>query len=237
MNKGSKLTNWLLSNKALTSLRKGVQNSLGKRSLALVSYGESPRPHVFPLINKVKKEVDMLLYYNEAYQIYMCVEQTSKIEGDIAEVGSYRGASGKIICEAKGDKVFHMFDTFEGLPELTKEDDKDLFFKGQFGSSLEMVTNYLKAYKNVHLYKGLFPGTSDPIKDKRFSFVHLDVDLHEPTALSLDFFYPRMNKGGIILSHDYVNAIGVKKAFDEFFADKPEPVIEMSGTQCLIVKT
>jgi hypothetical protein len=28
----------------------------------------------------------------------------------------------------------------------------------------------------------------------------------------------------------------VKKAFDEFFEQKQEPIIEMSGTQCLIVK-
>ena len=45
-----------------------------------------------------------------------------------------------------------------------------------------------------------------------------------------------MSKGGIILSHDYVTSLGVKKAFDEFFKDKIEPVIIMNGNQCLIVK-
>jgi len=46
-----------------------------------------------------------------------------------------------------------------------------------------------------------------------------------------------MNKGGVIISHDYFGSPVVKKAFDDFFKDKPEPIIEMSGTQCLIVKT
>lgn len=46
-----------------------------------------------------------------------------------------------------------------------------------------------------------------------------------------------MTKGGVIISHDYPSAAGVKKAFDEFFKDKPEPIIQISGSQCLVVKT
>ncbi len=46
-----------------------------------------------------------------------------------------------------------------------------------------------------------------------------------------------MNKGGVILSHDYPKAVGVKKAFDDFFANKMEIVIEVaSKQQCMVVK-
>jgi hypothetical protein len=47
-----------------------------------------------------------------------------------------------------------------------------------------------------------------------------------------------MSTGGIIIAHDYGHLIsaGVRKAIDEFFADKPEPVIELCGSQCLVVK-
>jgi hypothetical protein len=45
-----------------------------------------------------------------------------------------------------------------------------------------------------------------------------------------------MSSGGIILSHDYVIADGVRKAFDEFFAHKAETVLELTGNQCLVVK-
>jgi O-methyltransferase len=98
------------------------------------------------------------------------------------------------------------------------------------------VKNYLKDYQDVYFYKGLFPSTATAVEDKRFSFVHLDVDTYESTRSCLRFFYPRMNRGGIILSHDYISAAGVRKAFDEFFNHKVEPIIEMSGTQCLVVK-
>jgi hypothetical protein len=61
------------------------------------------------------------------------------------------------------------------------------------------------------------------------------VDLYKTTLDALEFFYPRMNPGGVIMSHDYIRC-GVKKAFDEFFKDKPEPIIQLIDSQSLIVK-
>jgi O-methyltransferase len=45
-----------------------------------------------------------------------------------------------------------------------------------------------------------------------------------------------MSPGGVILSHDYATTPGVRKAFDDFFANKAEPVLETAGSQCLVVK-
>jgi hypothetical protein len=66
--------------------------------------------------------------------------------------------------------------------------------------------------------------------------VNLDVDTHESTKQCLEFFYPRLSPGGILISHDYITAPGVKKAFDDFFLGKAEPVLETAGSQCLVVK-
>ncbi len=191
------------------------------------------------LVKKIKSETTMLLFDVETFQLSRAVTQTSKIKGEIAEVGVFRGGSAKLICEAKGNKKLHLFDTFEGLPPLSAADNINQFHEKQFSSSFDEVKNYLKDYSNVYFYKGLFPATAAPIANERFSFVHIDVDLYEATLDCLQFFYPRMNKGAILISHDYVIAPGVRKAFDEFFADKPEPIIEIeiSGSQCLVVKT
>ncbi|MDD4062318.1 MAG: macrocin O-methyltransferase [Candidatus Pacebacteria bacterium] len=202
-----------------------------------VYYNDPERLKVLDLVKKIKGETEMLLGDNEGYQLYMAVKSTSKIDGDIAEVGTYMGGSAKIICEAReNDKYVYLFDTFNGLPELSNHDNNIHFQAGEFKSSLDYVANYLKEYSNVFITKGLFPQTADIIKNKKFSFVNLDVDLHEGTRDSLDFFYPRMSRGGVIISHDYISTPGVKKAFDEFFKDKPEPIIELSGSQCLIIK-
>lgn len=75
-----------------------------------------------------------------------------------------------------------------------------------------------------------------PVADQRFSPVHLDVDLYQPTHDALEFFYPRVNQGGIFLIHDYLWAEGVRKAVQEFFAGRPEPIPELAGTYGCIVK-
>jgi O-methyltransferase len=231
-----KFVKWSIKSRIMAFPRDIIFNLLRSANLSILSYNDPERSKVFDLIREIKRENEMYLGDNEAYQIFMAVKRTQKIKGDIAEVGSYKGGSSKIISEAKGNKTLHLFDTFEGLPDLCPDDDPEQFHKGQFPAPLEDVKNYLKKYKKVHFYKGLFPSTAGPIKNKKFSFVHLDLDLHDATLAGIEFFYPRMNRGGIIISHDYISAPGVRKAFDDFFKDKPEPIIEMSGSQCLIVK-
>ena len=187
------------------------------------------------LIKQIKRETEMLLADEDAYLIYATVKKTEKIEGDIAEVGVYKGGSAKLMREATG-KPLHLFDTFEGLPDLHVKDNPKQFQKGNFFASLESVKRYLNNYPNIHFYKGLFPATAETIKGKKFSFVHLDVDIYESTLNCLTFFYPRMSRGGVIISHDRGVDV-VRKAFDEFFDDKPEIIIEPYMTsQNLVIK-
>jgi hypothetical protein len=74
------------------------------------------------------------------------------------------------------------------------------------------------------------------VEERTYAFAHFDVDLYEGTVGCLEYFYPRMVRGGILLSHDYDWASGVRKAFDDFFADKPERIIEQPSTQCMVLK-
>lgn len=199
-------------------------------------YGCSGRKEFARTVKKIRHETDLLLEDIEAYHVFMAVRSTQKVPGDIAEVGVYRGGSAKIICAAKGDRNLHLFDTFEGLPEVDDVDAVWPFYKGKFAASFQDVQKYLASERNVFFYKGIFPDTSGPVTDRAFSLVNLDVDTYGSTKQCLQFFYARMSPGGVIISHDYLTAPGVRKAFDEFFSDKPEPVMETSGSQCLVVK-
>lgn len=208
-----------------------VESKIGKTIIPLDK-------EIAPVINHLKKNNMLAMQRYTAQVLYYSVKNVSKIDGDIAEVGVFKGGSAKIICEAKKEKTLYLFDTFSGLPEVSEIDD-ERFFKGRFKeslSSLDIVKEFLSEYKNVFFYKGIFPETSKPIADKRFSFVNLDVDLYKSTLDSLEFFYPRMNKGGIIMCHDYPGATGVKRAVNEFFKDKPEIIINITANQALIIK-
>lgn len=190
---------------------------------------------VTQLIRRVRSERRWLITSNEAFVVYSLARAQRQLDGELVEVGVYEGGSAKLICEAKGDRAFHIFDTFAGLPE-PQGADQLVHRAKMFSCSLESVSQYLSGYSNLTFHPGRFPDTAQPVADRRFSFVHLDVDLYDSTQSSLEFFYPRMVPGGIILSHDYSVLAGVRRAFTEFLVDKPEPLIELPTTQCLITK-
>lgn len=229
-------------------IRNFVNKYYATKGMALVSSDSAKRLEIFALVDKVKipqnygvKQIreeghEMSISDLDAYSICTMLEKARKIEGDVAEVGVYQGGSAKLICQ-NTNKPVHLFDTFEGLPDVGEHDSPILFHKGDFCGSLESVKDYLKDCSNVSFYKGVFPSTADVVKNKKFSFVNLDVDLYKSTMDCLEFFYPRMSKGGVILSHDYPTTKGVQKAFDEFFKDKLEIVMSPFGTkQALVIK-
>jgi O-methyltransferase len=201
-----------------------------------VSFNNDERIAMLKLIRTVYRERTMLLTPNEAYQLLAAVQAARKIEGEFAEIGVFQGASSKLICEFKGERALHLFDTFEGLPEPGNFDSPERVTAGQYAHRMEDVRTYLGKYSNVHLYRGLFPDSAGPVADKRFAFVNIDVDLYEGTYATLEFIYPRMNRGALLMSHDYASLIGVRRAFDEFFRNRVETVMQLTGSQCLVVK-
>jgi len=229
----------LIKNALLRSLTKpllaAMQDVLTRNHREVVYLGHPERAKAATRIREIVTSWEtQSMTVGEAYMVRSAVIATAKIEGDIAEVGVFRGGSARVICEAKGDRTLHLFDTFEGLPEPGSNDFA--LKKGQFQCNLESVQSFLSGFPNLHFYKGYFPETAGPIKDHSFSFVHLDVDLYKTTLEALQFFYPRMNLGALVISHDYLKFPGVRQAFEEFFDSKSETVIELIGDQCMVCK-
>jgi O-methyltransferase len=216
------------------SAQRGVHDVFGFFQYGLANYRYANRAPVMQQIRQIKRDRKMLLTPVEAYQLHAAATSVAKIPGDAAEVGVFRGASAKLIRLALPDKTLHLFDTFQGLPQ-PRAVDGDLL-SGEFCCSLEEVRRYLGGDPKMHFHKGIFPLSGAAAQDRTFSFVHLDVDLYEGTLGALEWFYPRMQPGGVIITHDYIVLPGPTKAFNEFFSDKPEPIIELSGSQGMVIK-
>lgn len=228
---------WLKS-KGIQKLGGGFLERFGIRSwsrVMMAALGSRKDKEALKLIRQVFRDNRSLMTSYEMWIIYSLARAQMKMPGAIAEVGVYKGASAKIISELKGDKALHLFDTFEGLPQAS-EHDRGVHKIGQYTCSLESVQDYLQGYPNLHYYKGLFPDSAINVSDDRFCLAHFDVDLYEGTKACLEYFYPRMIPGGIMVTHDYDILAGVRKAFEEFLADKPESLIELPTTQCMVVK-
>lgn len=222
----------------MEAVKESVRGFFARRQVLTIRYTGADRDGALKRASEVKSERKSLLSHGDICQIISAVQATQRVPGDLVEFGVAYGASARIIAEYGagngGGRTLHLFDTFEGLPEPGPHDSVR-FCKGSYGCSLESVQQYLSGLP-VTYHKGFFPQTAEGLRDSVFAFVHLDVDLYESTLEGLKFFYPRTSRGGIILSHDYKSSAGVDKAFQEFFADKPEPVVGLSGYQCLVVK-
>ncbi len=213
----------------------GAQYALGLHQREVVSFAQPERAAEARRIREIITGFPtQTVGVDEAYQIRNAVLATRDVPGLLAEVGVFRGGTARVICEAKGDRELHLFDTFEGLPATTAIDTG--FRQGEYACSLEAVQQYLAGCQDVHFHQGLFPGTGASVSEERFAFVHLDVDLHESTLAALRFFYPRMSVGAMLISHDFVEFPAVRQAFEEAFAGIAQPVLELTGNQCLVVK-
>jgi O-methyltransferase len=171
---------------------------------------------------------DKIRLYNIWMQLKRIKEQN--IAGDLAELGVYQGDTARIIHLCAPDRELHLFDTFEGFPagDLAGETGKASGYTTRHfaDTSVEKVIEKISGNENIHFHKGYFPDTADELKETKFCFVSMDADLAAPTKAGLEFFYPRLSSGGVIMVHDYnPEWPGLMKAVNDFSDNIPEHLI------------
>lgn len=173
------------------------------------------------------------------YTLRELLKLVSHLPGDAAECGAHRGFSSYLICEAlQGtDAIVHLFDSFEGLSQPEARDG-DYWQRGSLTSAEEVLHETLAGFDNYRAYKGWIPTRFEEVSNRRFRFVHIDVDLYQPTYDSLAFFYPRVERGGIVLldDHGFRSCPGARAAADAYMSDKPEPIALLPTGQGFFVK-
>jgi O-methyltransferase len=162
------------------------------------------------------------------------------VAGDTAECGVFQGAGSYLICAANEphpERVHHVFDSFEGLSAPT-DHDAGYWEPGDLAFGLEGVRQNLASFARVEYHKGWIPERFADVEGRKFSFVHIDVDLAQPTRDSIEFFYPRLADGGIILCDDYgfETCPGATQMIDAYLADKPEKMVRLSGGGGFMIK-
>lgn len=224
-----------------------VASKLSNQTLFRFNYQLLPAPNV-TVLRPWEYDAEFLKLLEEirsatlvdpirCFMLYQAARSVRTVPGDVAELGVYKGGTGRMLSRVLAHKPVHLFDTFEGMPERDGRYDSPTYTTDFLSdTSLEQVTQFLADRPNVKLYAGTFPGTSGPIEQSRFAFVHLDADVYPATLSGCEFFYPRMNPGGVLMFDDFGNCPGVVKAAEEFFADKPEVVSYLQSGQGIVTK-
>jgi hypothetical protein len=188
------------------------------------------------LLRETRSKTQLLLTDPAALHILVCARAARRLHGAYAEAGVFKGGSARLICEEKGAAPLHLFDVFEMLqqgPIAGAEQVREHF--GSVHGRLTDTRQLLAAYSNVHFHPGLFPETTAALEDVRFSFVHLDLDLRDPTHAALEFFHPRLVAGGILIGDDYDDP-AVRDCFDHWFEQRPDTIVELPWSQVMVIR-
>lgn len=189
-------------------------------------------------------------FYNLA-QFFL---QVQKLEGAIAECGCWKGLSSYMLCHLlrrhragfRG-AGYQIFDSFEGLsvpvdadmvmnPKLQSADATRP--AGSYAAAYYEVRASLAEFPEIEYHKGWLPQSLEGLPEQRYRFVHVDVDLYEPSKGCLEYFYPRLVPNGMIVSDDYGSLYwpGAKKAIDDFCAEHQVPLLTVSTGQAILWK-
>lgn len=168
-----------------------------------------------------------------------------QVPGSIAELGVYKGDIAWQLNTLFPDRELLLFDTFEGFDEkdvLTERENN--YSRAEVtnfsDTSVEYVRNRLPFPKQASFHQGYFPQTAEVLDDSSFALVSLDTDLYEPILAGLQYFYPRLSKGGMILLHDYNNTQfrGCKEAVHQYETEHGPlllvPLSDLHGTAVIV---
>lgn len=178
------------------------------------------------------------------YALYKAVAYVvnSNIPGDFVECGVWRGGSVMLMAAtllARGvtDRRIYLYDTFDGMVAPT-ELDHDI--EGKRADSLlsaatnrtedliwclaplnEVKTNLSEIgypFSNYKFVEGKVEDTLAHTSPDRIALLRIDTDWYESTRHELEYLYPPLEKGGVLIVDDYGHWKGARQAVDEYFS-------------------
>ncbi|MEW6536232.1 MAG: CmcI family methyltransferase [Candidatus Auribacterota bacterium] len=162
------------------------------------------------------------------------------VDGDIVELGCNSGSTSlfirRMLDHYQSDKKYHVYDSFEGLPEHTDYDIPHSGiqrFKGECHTTRDIfMRNFNEAGLVLpEIHQGWFKNIPDEKYPDKISFAFLDGDFYSSIIDSFEKVYHKLSSNAIVCIHDYRNRNlpGARKACDDFLHDKPEIVFEIDG--------
>jgi O-methyltransferase len=168
------------------------------------------------------------------------------IEGDVVELGCYVGESSKYLTktlmESGSNKRLYVYDSFDGLPELTEWEKSSGWQPGTLKTTEEVLISNFKQNNlpvpNIH--KDWFKDIPDYKIPETISFAFLDGDFYNSIYDSLTKVFDKVVEGGYILFHDFrrPDLPGVDAAIKDFLKERGlgYNVVEVENQIGLLIK-
>lgn len=176
------------------------------------------------------------------HETYRLAKEMQTVDGCFVECGVGAGAQLMAMCLTGTAKDIIGFDSFEGIP-LASEHDETQPGIGNFtpvenrlvssGVTVHSVDNVMRNFEQMEVHcptlqlvKGWFQNTLPKFQPVPIALLRLDGDLYESTKVCLEYLYPMVSVGGVVIIDDYALP-GCRKAVHEYFgSNMPELIGE-----------
>jgi hypothetical protein len=180
-----------------------------------------------------------------------CATQAMSLEGDFVECGVHTGIlSGAVMqwlnFETHPERNFYLFDTWAGIPveQISAEEMRSgvggMNRKYQNGDAVWASTvKKFSRWPNAVIIRGRVPESLESMRDRdRVAYVSMDLNVAAAEMGAIDFLWPRIVPGGLILLDDYGWAphINQKHAWDKWAKLTGVMILSLPTGQGIIVK-
>lgn len=154
----------------------------------------------------------------------------SGVTGDVVEFGCYVGTTSVPMAKrlSSTDRKLFVYDSFEGLPEKTPQDESPAGLQFQAGELAATKAQLIKNFKQADLRlpvitKGWFSDVTPEKIPERIAFAYLDGDYYHSILDPLKLIWSRLSAGAIVVVDDYVSDAlpGAARAVDEWLLTHP----------------
>ena len=197
----------------------GAKDLLGEDLLKKLLPGQHIVPRPAQLADSSLPDRDLRNDYVRLATLELLCRRLEDVPGAAAELGVYRGFFARCINQLLPERRLYLFDSFEGFTEDAGATDS--FQAAHRNTAIDKVLSIMPHPENITVKPGFFPGSLAGLEE-RFCLVSLDVDFYQATLDGLRYFWPRLEKGGYLMLHDWGSPklSGVAKALADFEKEK-----------------
>ena len=224
-----------------------LQDRNGVCTVAAALLGEDllkrliPRQRMIPtpaqLADSSLPEQDLSNDYARLATLELLCRRLDGVPGAAAELGVYKGFFARCINALLPDRKLYLFDSFAGFQPETCATES--FQAAHRNTAIGKVLSIMPHPGQITVKPGFFPASLDGL-EARFCLVSLDVDFMQTTLDGLRYFWPRLEKGGYLLLHDWGSPKlpGVAQALQAYQEEIGEkipgiPLCDVGGTLVL----
>lgn len=159
------------------------------------------------------------------------VSEFQHLSGCVVECGVWRGGMIASIASMWKDRMYYLFDSFEGLPEAREIDGKKALawqantegrtYYDNCTADISFAERAMKMSGAKHeIIKGWFDETVPKAQfETDIAMLRLDCDWYDSVRVCLVNLFPKLIRGGLVILDDYYTWDGCSRAVHDYLCE------------------